>query len=156
MQVPSPRLTHHVRPWMPPRVPAFYAVPVRARADGWTPLKQAEFIGHLAELRCAEAARWVGMTRETAYRLRRRKWAASFIAAWDIALGREGPGAPAEGHSLPQRKVTDEELAWRVKSGLWKAILRNNRFAGVARKSSNSDTLKLVRRMSRGGGGLHC
>nr|WP_137676509.1 hypothetical protein [Parerythrobacter lutipelagi] len=73
----------------PRRIPPFHAVPGRSRADGWTPLRQAEFIGELAETRSvAEAARRVGMTRETAYRLRQRKWSESFCAAWDAALGR--------------------------------------------------------------------
>ena len=76
-------------PKPPRRIPPFHAVPGRSRADGWTPLRQAEFIGELAETRSvAEAARRVGMTRETAYRLRRRKWSESFCAAWDAALGR--------------------------------------------------------------------
>lgn len=83
-------MTQRTSPARPPRrIPPFHAVPGRARADGWTPLRQAEFIGELAETRSvAEAARRVGMTRETAYRLRQRKWAASFCAAWDAAIGR--------------------------------------------------------------------
>lgn len=73
----------------PRRIPPFHVMPGRARCDGWTPVKQAEFIGELAETRSvAEAARRVGMTRETAYRLRRRKWSSSFCAAWDAAMGR--------------------------------------------------------------------
>lgn len=71
------------------RIPPFHVMPGRARCDGWTPVRQAEFIGELAETRSvAEAARRVGMTRKTAYRLRRRKWSASFCAAWDAAMGR--------------------------------------------------------------------
>jgi hypothetical protein len=83
-------MTQRTSPPRPPRrIPPFHAVPGRARADGWTPLKQAEFIGELAETRSvAEAARRVGMTRETAYRLRQRKWSASFCAAWDAAMER--------------------------------------------------------------------
>ena len=73
----------------PRRIPSFHVTPGRTRGDGWTPVKQAEFIGELAETRSVtEAARRVGMTRETAYRLRRRKWSASFCAAWDAAMGR--------------------------------------------------------------------
>jgi len=73
----------------PRRIPSFHITPGRTRGDGWTPVKQAEFIGELAETRSVtEAARRVGMTRETAYRLRRRKWSASFCAAWDAAMGR--------------------------------------------------------------------
>ncbi|MBX7461759.1 hypothetical protein [Qipengyuania huizhouensis] len=63
----------------PRRIPSFHITPGRRRGDGWTPVKQAEFIGELAETRSVtKAARRVGMTRETAYRLRRRKWSASF------------------------------------------------------------------------------
>ncbi|MXO49214.1 helix-turn-helix domain-containing protein [Erythrobacter vulgaris] len=66
-----------------------HITPGRTRGDGWTPVTQAEFIGELAETRSVtEAARRMGMTRETAYRLRRRKWSASFCAAWDTAMGR--------------------------------------------------------------------
>lgn len=82
-------MTQHKSLKPPRRIPPFHAVPGRSRSDGWTPLKQAEFIGELAETRSvAEAALRVGMARETAYRLRRRKWSASFCAAWDAALGR--------------------------------------------------------------------
>ena len=53
------------------RVPPFLPVPLRARADGWTPERQARFIGLLAETgSVAEAARRVGMGRESAWRLR--------------------------------------------------------------------------------------
>ena len=71
------------------RIPSFHVMPGRTRCDGWTPVKQAEFIGELAETRSVtEAARRVGMRRETAYRLRHRLWSESFCAAWDAAMGR--------------------------------------------------------------------
>jgi hypothetical protein len=71
----------------PRAIPLFHAVPVRDRHDGWTPRRQAAFIGHLAETRSvSEAARRVEMARESAYQLRRRPGAGSFCAAWD------GPG----------------------------------------------------------------
>src|SRR5438067_13665643 len=70
-----------------PHLPAFHPVPTRARADGWTPLRQAEFVGMLAQTgSVAAAAAFVGMSRESAYRLRRREGAAEFAAAWDLAL----------------------------------------------------------------------
>jgi hypothetical protein len=55
----------------PPRrsVPPFALLPLRFRSDGWTPGRQADFLGHLAESRSvAAAARHVGMTRESAGR----------------------------------------------------------------------------------------
>ena len=67
---------------------AFAPVPVRARHDGWTPARQVAFIHRLALSGSpGAAARAVGMTRESAYRLRARPGAAGFAAAWDEALG---------------------------------------------------------------------
>jgi hypothetical protein len=65
----------------------FTPVLVSPRADGWTPDKQAAFIEALAETACvATAAGRVGMSRESAYRLRSRPGASSFRAAWEAAL----------------------------------------------------------------------
>ncbi len=66
----------------------FTPVPVRARHDGWTPDRQLRFI--LAIARGAgpgEAARSVGLSRQTAHALRRKPGAESFAAAWDAAAG---------------------------------------------------------------------
>lgn len=129
------------------RIPLFHAVPVRIRADGWTPLRQAEFIGHLAETRSVrEAARRVGMARETAYRLRHRAGAESFCAAWDAALG-EAPGEDGTG---PARKVTLRELRWQVETGLWQVLMRGGRYAGVRRKADDSALLRLLARTGAG------
>ena len=57
------------------------------RHDGWTPERQRGFIDALG--RCGlvgTAARAVGMTPKSAYRLRARDGAESFRAAWDVAL----------------------------------------------------------------------
>ncbi|MDN3646244.1 hypothetical protein QWY75_08525 [Pontixanthobacter aestiaquae] len=130
----------------PIRVPPFHAVPGRARADGWTPLRQAEFIGELAETgSVAEAARRLGMARETAYRLRRRKWSAGFCAAWDAALGRKL--TIPDKRTRPSRKVTLDELRWRVESGLWCVILRRGRYRGVRRKVDETALLTLCGRL---------
>jgi hypothetical protein len=130
-------------------VPAFAPVPLRARADGWTPMKQAAFLGALAETGsvCA-AARRVGMRRETAYRLRRRPGAGSFAAAWDTAMGRQAPG---------RRKVTAEELRQRAHCGLLKPLLYRGRHVATARKADNSAVLRLLAQFDRAfrpGGGL--
>ncbi|HEU0043331.1 hypothetical protein [Sphingomonas sp.] len=62
----------------------FTPVPVRARRDGWTPQRQRDFIAALADVRCVVvAARLVGRSFQTAYRLRARADAVSFAAAWD-------------------------------------------------------------------------
>ena len=65
----------------------FDAVPLRERHDGWTPERQADFIAALAETGCVNmAAKAVGKSTQTAYRLRRSFDAQSFRQAWDAAL----------------------------------------------------------------------
>jgi hypothetical protein len=67
---------------------AFVPVPVKSRRDGWTAARQLAFILRLALIGgVAAAAKAVGMSRESAYRLRGRPGAASFAAAWDKAQG---------------------------------------------------------------------
>jgi len=69
------------------QVPSFVPVPVRARRDGWTAERQLTFIAALAQTgSIGQAALAAGMSRESAYRLRRRKGAESFAAAWDSIL----------------------------------------------------------------------
>ena len=139
----------HYPPPAPPQpraprlaIPPFHAVPGRARADGWTPERQARFIGHLAETRSVtKAARRVEMARESAYRLRRRRWAEGFCAAWDAAMGLK-----AHGGETIAGKVTSEELRWRIESGLWQVILKDRRFAGAWRQADNSALLQLMAR----------
>ncbi|XUU61837.1 hypothetical protein ACRAQ6_06085 [Erythrobacter sp. HA6-11] len=141
------------------RIPPFHAVRTRQRSDGWTPLRQAEFIGHLAETgNVREAAKRVGMQRESAYRLRRREYAESFVAAWEAALARgrgrtvrQAAAKPlARTRARPLRKVTLCELAWRIETGVWRVRLRAGRYAGVSRKADNSALLALLARCSRG------
>jgi hypothetical protein len=73
---------------MPLEELAFSPVPVRARHDGWTRMRQQAFILRLALGGCVSiAARAVGKTPKSAYRLRERPGPASFAAAWDKALG---------------------------------------------------------------------
>lgn len=134
-------MTRRIASAPPPRrkVPAFVPVPLRTRADGWTALRQAEFLGFLAETRSvAEAARRVNMARETAYRLRNRPGAESFAAAWDAAMGR------AEGRTLPASKVTGWELWHRAYHGMFKPVMRGGRYAGTQRKSDTSALLRVL------------
>jgi hypothetical protein len=65
----------------------FTPVPVKLRHDGWTPARQRGFIDRLGLCGCvARAARAVGKTPQSAYRLRDHRGAASFRRAWDAAL----------------------------------------------------------------------
>jgi hypothetical protein len=95
------RLAH-----IPPGALDFTPVPVKARHDGWTPGVQMMFVRALAAgLGTSGAARAVGRSRQTAYRLRERPDAASFAAAWDRALHFAGLRPPAPGTTAWQRGV---------------------------------------------------
>lgn len=122
------------------RVPAFTPVPLRFRADGWTPMKQAAFLGALAETwSVAAAARAVGMSRESAYRLRERRGAESFAAAWDAVLAE------------PRRvRMSTHELLWhRLFYGTLKPVMRGGRFVGTLISPDNDAVLRLYRREMR-------
>jgi hypothetical protein len=59
----------------------------RPRRDGWTVERQDAFLQTLASCGCVtHAARAVGMSRESAYRLYNRPSAADFRRCWDAAL----------------------------------------------------------------------
>ena len=120
----------------PARVPAFAPVPLRYRADGWTPGRQADFLGALAETRSvAAAARHVGMTRESAYRLRERQGAESFAAAWDAVLPR----------LARPRKVTPSPNFHRAFYGTLKPIMRGGKHVATLHSTSNDAALQLYR-----------
>lgn len=120
-------------------MPKFVPVPLRTRADGWTPLRQARFIGWLAQTGCVrEAARRVGCSRETAYRLRRRVGAESFAHTWDAAL------ALRRGGRVAARKVTPADLAEVAFIGAIEVRMRRGRFCGTVRKPCNSALLRLI------------
>ena len=118
------------------RVPAFTPVPLRYRRDGWTPGRQADFLGRLAETgRIAAAAAYVGMTRESAYRLRDKPGAESFAAAWDAVL------AP-----LAAVRMSTFELLWhRVHYGSLKPIIRDGKHVGTRHSPDDDALMRLYR-----------
>lgn len=68
-------------------VPGYVPVPLRHRHDGWTPDRQMDFIEALAETACVtQAAKAVGLSPSSAYRLRANPDAQAFRLAWDAAL----------------------------------------------------------------------
>ena len=70
-----------------PALAAFEPVPRKFRHDGWTPARQRAFIGALADSGCvSRAARYVNMSPEGAYWLRRQPGSNAFRAAWEAAL----------------------------------------------------------------------
>jgi hypothetical protein len=128
-----------------PRVPPFYPVPVRPMHNGWTPRRQADFLGYLAETGSVSAAcARVGKSREAAYKLRRRPDAESFAAAWDAALG------------APARELTIEDLEYLAMRGMIRPVMRNGKYVGARQKPDNSTLLRLIARFDRlaAGGGL--
>jgi ribosomal protein L20 len=67
--------------------PTFTPVTLAERSTGWTAERQRSFIETLAETGSIyDATKAVGMTRQSAYRLRRRSDAREFREAWDVAL----------------------------------------------------------------------
>lgn len=133
--------------------PAFTPVRLRRRKDGWSPGAQCAFLAALYLTgSVARAAKAVGRSRETAYRLRRKPGAESFAAAWDrILAGPAEPGAPPRRTRLVAdwRKVTLEQLEWRVRVGMLRPLVYRGRLTGIARKPDNSALLRLLARMDR-------
>ena len=97
----------------------------RGRHDGWTPERQRRFIAELANHGgVSAAARSVGMTPQTANRLRRRAGAESFARAWDAALD-EG------------RTRAFDEAKYRAVEGWMVPIVRNGKVIGHRRHYNN-------------------
>jgi hypothetical protein len=121
-----------------PRVPAFYPVPVRATHHGWSPERQAHFIGWLAETGSVSAAcERVGMSRKGAYQLRKKPDAESFAAAWDAALG------------WPARKVTIGAWDVLVHDTLLEPRFRGGRYIGFRRKQDVAGLSRMLSRIAR-------
>ena len=99
-------------------------------------MKQADFLGALAETwSVAAAARHVGMTRESAYRLREKRGAQSFAAAWDAILA-----APRGA-----RKSTYELLWHRAFHGTLKPVMRGGKHVATLASPDNDAILRLYR-----------
>lgn len=120
------------------RVPAFTPVPLRYRRDGWTPGRQADFLGHLAETgSVSAAAAHVGLTRESAYRLRDKPGAGSFAAAWDAVVA-PPPRAPTS--------MFTSGLLWhRLNLGTLKPIMRGGKHVATRHSPDNCALLELYR-----------
>ena len=84
----------------------FTPVPLRRRRDGWTPERQRLYVAALFETgHAGKAARAVGMTEQSAARLRRRPGAGSFARACTVA------------YSNARRRWAQARLA-RIRPGL--------------------------------------
>jgi hypothetical protein len=104
-------------------------------------MKQAAFLAALALTGSVrEAARRVGMTRETAYRLRRKPGGESFADAWDKVTGRS---------QAPARKVTPTGLRARAIGGLLKPLIYRGRHVAPVKKADNSALLRYDAQFAR-------
>jgi hypothetical protein len=122
---------------MPMEELAFRPVPVKARHDGWTDERQRGFILRLALGGCvARAAKAVGMTRKSAYRLRERPGAESFAASWDMALG------------WGQDRTVDVGLQ-RSLCGEWMPVRRNGQVVGERFRFDNRLALAVLNALDR-------
>jgi len=121
-------------------VPDFDPVPVRARKDGWTAERQREFIRLLHLKRnIGKAAKAVGMSRRSAYRLRERAGAESFAGAWDAAFARRPPPVTSN----------VSQLWYRALFGKNKPIVRGGKVVGTITQPDNVAALKLLDRFER-------
>ncbi|MCM8732095.1 hypothetical protein ACFO8O_14105 [Hephaestia sp. GCM10023244] len=96
-----------------------------SRRDGWTPARQRAFIASLA---ChggvAAAARAVGMTPQSANRLRKRTGADGFVRAWDAALWQG-------------KMEARDEAVRRGRDGWWSPVRRNGQIVGHRHRVDN-------------------
>ena len=125
----------------------FFPVATRGRRDGWSFERQCGFLAHLYFTgSVTAAARAVGMSRESAHRLRARADGESFAAAWDRILE-----APGSGRNSPTktdyRKVTIETLMRRAETGRVRPVIFRGRVTAIAVKPDNATLFRLVRRL---------
>jgi hypothetical protein len=83
-------------------------------ACGWTIRRQLAFLDSLARTRSVtRAARTAGMSRESAYRLRRRPSAALFAAAWDRALEGRASSRSKQPSTTSSKGHKSVSVGWR-------------------------------------------
>ena len=139
-----------------PRIPAhrlrrkppfFHPVPRRARTDGWTVWRQCAFLAQLyLSGSVMAAARAVGMSRASAYRLRDCEGAEGFAHAWDCVFVPPGLGRIAP-PKTDWRKVTNPTLVARMQTGFVQPVIYQGRFTAIRRKADDNSMLRLLRRV---------
>jgi len=119
----------------------FGPVPLRAQHNGFGPQQQLRFIVALARgAGVNEAARSVGMTRQSAYRVRRRPGAESFAAAWDEAL-RFARGVAAAGRAPSAVPGIETVLVPRFYRGRLIGYVQREELAGAMRQLRRLDRI---------------
>jgi hypothetical protein len=112
------------------------------RSDGFTPDRQVAFLAALA--RCgvaADACRAVGISRDTAYRLRSSARGRAFALAWDAAI-------------LISRGRLGDELQSRALNGVVDKIYRNGELWGERHRHDNRLAMAVLTRLDRQAEGL--
>jgi hypothetical protein len=120
---------------------AFTPIAVRAQHNGWSPELQRRFILALARgAGPGEAARSIGRTRQSAYRLRGRPGSESFAAAWDRALdfARSVRGAAAA-----------SPLGFGGIETLLVPRYYRGRLVGFVQREDTAGAMRLLRRLDR-------
>ena len=111
---------------------AFDPVPVATRRDGWAPARQRAFVDALCTIgQVTAAARHVGMTPKSAYRLRERAGAESFAAAWDQA------------HDVGRTHVYDRAIE-RAVFGVTQPVFRRGKQIGTRHTYDNRLLMRIV------------
>ncbi|WP_109355721.1 hypothetical protein [Sphingorhabdus sp. EL138] len=121
--------------------PADLAQP-RARHDGWSPDKQVVFLEALARTgNVKAAARYAGLSREGAYKLRRRPDARAFARAWDAAI-------------IHARDVFQDELMDKGLNGWREAVWHQGEEVGTRERWSAPLFLAALSRLDKMADGL--
>lgn len=148
----TPRYTPRINPPVRSlRIPYFHPVPLRKRKGGWTARNQAFFIGYLAQTRnVAAAARLVGMSRETAYRLRARPGAEEFAAVWAAIMAGETLTAPDLADvTRTARRVTPWLMGEHAIVGKIRPTMRRGKVTGMTVKADISALLSHLAQLDR-------
>ena len=119
----------------------FAPVPLRAQHNGWTAPRQLRFVLDLARgAGPSEAAKRLGMTRQSAYNLRKRPGAEGFAAAWDEAQDFARRARAAASHSVANNGGIETILVPRHYRG---------RLIGFVQREDMSGAMRLLGRLDR-------
>ncbi len=114
----------------------------RARHDGWSPDRQVAFLEALVRTgNVRAAARYAGLSRESAYKLRRRPDARAFARAWDAAI-------------IHARDIFQDELMDKGLNGWSETVWHQGEEAGTRERWSAPLFLAALGRLDRMADGL--